>query len=147
MELGYYASIYSEIKIRPLIMVYTPNMDSTFKDYWICCDLLVESEKLRSSKTGEFYDSTYDLIESLAKEMQSEFKQTGIYFADEAQDGQDFDAIRNNDYSKLWQFDYALIPSTLDNLYSRPPQTHKVMRLENYLKSWYIDRWEIKPNR
>ena len=147
VDLEFYISKLSGVKIRPLVMVYTPALNSTFQDNWICCDLLIEAKNLRSFETGQFHDCTYDLIESLAKEMQNEFRQTGIYFADEAQDGQDFDAIRCNDLSKLWQFDYALIPKELETIYSKPPKTHQVNQLDNYFECWYIDRWKIKPNR
>ncbi len=74
--------------------------------------------------------------------MQMEFRQTGIYFTDEAQDGSDFNGIRCNDSSKLWQFDYAFIPNTLESLYSKKPDTHNIKRHENYFETWYIARWK-----
>jgi hypothetical protein len=79
-----------EIKIRPNVMGWTPEIDDTFKDNWVSCDLLIEADKLRGSETGEFFDETYKLVKTLAWEMQKEFQQTGVYFTDEAQDAQDF---------------------------------------------------------
>ncbi len=144
-QLGHFTSKLSGIKIRPLVMVYTPAIDETFKDNWICCELLIEAEELRSFEDGQFRSYTYDLVKALTFEMQKEFKQTGIYFTDEAQDDSDFDGIRCNDFTKLWQFYYALIPTTLDNLYSIRPETHNTKRHENYFETWYIDRWKEKP--
>lgn len=144
-QLGHFTSKFSGVKIRPLVMVYTSAVDGTFKDNWICCELLIEAEELRSFEDGQFRSYTYDLVKALAFEMHREFKQTGVYFTDEAQDGSDFDGIRCNDLTKLWQFDYALIPITLDNLYSKRPEAHKVMRHENYFETWHIDRWKEKP--
>lgn len=144
-QLGYFTSKLSGIKVRPLAMVYTPAIDRTFKDNWMCCELLIEAEELRSFDDGQFRSYTYDFVKALTFEMQKEFKQTGIYFTDEAQDGSDFDGIRSNDLTKLWQFDYALIPITFDNLYSKRPETHNTKRHENYFETWYIDRWKEKP--
>jgi hypothetical protein len=147
MDLDYYVSKLSGTKIRPLVMIYTPALNSTFKENWMCCDLLIEAEELRSFETGQFHHYTYDLVESLTLEMRKEFKETGIYFTDEAQDKDDFDAIRCNDSTKLWHFDYALIPENMEFIYSKPPATHKVNRLDNYFESWYIDRWKKSPYR
>ena len=144
-QLGHSTSKFSGIKIRPLVMVYTPTIDKTFNDNWICCDLLIEAEELRSFENGQFHVYTYDLVKTLTLEMQKEFKQTGVYFTDEAQDGEDFDGVRCNDPEKLWHFDYALIPLTLEKLYSNLPKTHSIKRHDNCFETWYIDRWKEKP--
>lgn len=144
-QLGHFVSRLSKVKIRPLVMGYTPKIDETFVENWICCELLIEAEELRSFTDGQFHSYTYDLVKSLAFEMQKEFKQTGIYFTDEAQDGSDFDGIRYNDLAKLWQFDYAVIPSTLEKLYSNKPTTHHIKRHDNYFETWHTDRWKEKP--
>jgi len=146
-QIGHFTSKLSDIKIRPLVMAYTPAIDKTFTENWIGCDLLIEAEELRSFTNGQFYSHTYSLIESLTYEMNKEFKQTGIYFTDEAQDGSDFDGIRSNDKEKLWQFDYALIPLTLENIYNTKPNTHNIKRHENYIEAWHVDRWKESPNR
>jgi hypothetical protein len=72
--------------------------------------------------------------------MQKEFKQTGIYFTDEAQDGQDFDGLRTKDKSKLWQFDYAAIPLTLKKVYSDIPSTHLIIERSDFLEAYYLNR-------
>lgn len=144
-QLGHFLSKLSGVKIRPLVMAYTPTIDETFVENWICCELLIEAEELRSFIDGRFHSYTYDLVKSLTFEMQKEFKQTGIYFTDEAQDGSDFEGIRYNDLAKLWQFDYAVIPSTLEKFYSNKPTTHNIKRHDNYFETWHIDRWQEKP--
>jgi hypothetical protein len=141
-QVNHYKTNLSDIPIRPLVMVYTPAIDKTFKDNWMICEFLIEAEKLRNFHNGQFYDTTYELIKKLSNELFIDFRQTGVYFTDEVQDCQDFDAIRCNDSHKLWQFDYALIPITLEKLYSKPPQTHKLLRFENYFESWDIERWK-----
>jgi hypothetical protein len=145
VQLGHFKTKFSDTLVRPLVMVYTPAIDKTITDNWIVCDLLVESEKLRSFKTGDYHKNPYNFVKALTSEMHKEFKQTGIYFTDEAQDGQDFDGVRNINKEKLWQFDYAIIPLTLEETYSSPPLTHKIINHNNYLEAWYIDRWN--PNK
>lgn len=144
VQLGHFKTKFSDITVRPLVMVFTPAIDKTITDNWIVCDLLVEAEKLRNFETGDYHKTTYDFVKALTSEMHKEFKQTGVYFTDEAQDGQDFDGVRNINKEKLWQFDYAIIPLTLEQTYSMPPLTHKIIRHDNYLEAWYIDRWKPK---
>lgn len=143
VRLGHFKTKYSDIKVRPLVMVYTPTIDSSFMDNWMTCDLLVEAEGLRNER---YFDRSYDLVEVLTFEMHKEFKQTGTYFTDEAQDGQDFDGLRTKDKSKLWQFDYAMIPLTLKNVYSEIPSTHLIIERADFLEAYYKERW-TKPSR
>ena len=123
-------------------MVYTPAIDSSFKDNWMTCDLLIEAEDLRR---GEYFKKSYHVVEALTLEMFREFKQTGIYFTDETQDGRDFDGLRTNDQSELWQFDYAVIPLTLRHLYKDIPSTHEVIERDNALEIFYKERWNKSP--
>src|SRR5688572_488915 len=94
VQLGHFKTKYSDIKVRPLVMVYTPTIDSSFTDNWMTCDLLIEAEDLRNER---YFERSYDFVETLTFEMQKEFNQTGTYFTDEAQDGQDFDGLRTKD--------------------------------------------------
>jgi hypothetical protein len=143
VHLGHFKTKYSDIKVRPLVMVCTPTVDPSFTDNWMTCDLLIEAGDLRNER---YFDRSYDLVETLTFEMQKEFKQTGIYFTDEAQDGQDFDGLRTKDKSKLWQFDYAMIPLTLRNVYSEIPSTHLIIERTDFLEAYYKERW-TKPSR
>ena len=142
MQLGHFKTKYSDIKVRPLVMVYTPAIDSSFKDNWMDCDLLIETEDLRQE---DYFEKSYDFIEILTLEMFKEFRQTGIYFTDEAQDGQDFDGLRTGDKSKLWQFDYAMVPVTLKDIYRDIPTTHRVVERDNGLEIFYKERWKKSP--
>jgi hypothetical protein len=143
-ETGFNKTKYSDIPVRPLFMVYTKGLDKTFRDHWIVADLLIDAGLLRDFRTGEFYTETYGFVKSLTKELAKEFCQTGIYFTDEAQDGEDFDGIRMNDPKKLWQFDYAIIPKGLINLYKNKPDSHEIIETNDYFESWFIQRWKAK---
>jgi hypothetical protein len=141
---GFYKTKFSDIPVRPLFMVYTKGLDETFEENWIVAELLIEAEKLRDFRTGEFYTKTYGLVKSLTKELANEFCQTGTYFTDEVQDGEDFDGIRIIDTTKLWQFDYAIIPNGLIDLYKTKPDSHEIIETNDYFESWYIKRWKDK---
>ena len=142
MNLRYYKTKYSYLKIRPFIMVYTPSIASSFTENWIAFDLLIEADDLRHE---DYFEKTYDLIEVLVFEMFKEFRQTGIYFTDEAQDGQDFEGLRTNNSLKLWQFDYALVPLTLKHIYKDIPSSHKGIERDNCLVFYDKDRWKKSP--
>ncbi|HTF16764.1 MAG TPA: hypothetical protein VK658_01760 [Chryseolinea sp.] len=143
VQLGHFKTKYSDIKVRPLVVVYTPTVDSSFTDNWMTCDLIIEAEDLRNEK---YFHKSYDFVEKLTSEMQKEFNQTGTYFTDEAQDGQDFEGLRTKDNSKLWQFDYAVIPLTLKNVYSEIPSTHLIIERGDFLEVYCKERW-TKPSR
>ncbi|MGQ3013371.1 MAG: hypothetical protein ACT6QS_06675 [Flavobacteriales bacterium] len=141
-QFGYFLSVYYGITIRPHVCIYTPAVDSIFTDTWMECSLLIEAEQLRRAADGAFYPHTYDLVKTISLAMHREFKQTGIYFTDEMQDGSDFEGITSNDKTKLWQFDYALVPTTLTTYYSDCPATHYIAEQDNYFEVWHRDRWK-----
>ncbi len=140
-ETGFHKTKYSDIPVRPLLMVYTKAIDETFDDNWISIDLLIDAGKLRDFKTGDYYADTIGLVKSLTKELAKDFYQTGIYFTDEAQDGEDFDGIRMIDKTKIWQFDYAIIPKGLIDLYNSKPDSHEIRETADFFESWFIKRW------
>jgi hypothetical protein len=143
-EFGYYKTNFSEISIRPLVTALTPAIDKTFKGNWISCELLIETGMIRNFENGNYYESSFEFIRNLVNEIATEFNQTGIYFTDEAQDGEDFDGIRTTDRNKLWNFDYALIPNKLKELYGEKPNNYKIYETGNWIESWNSDNWNEK---
>lgn len=143
-DFGYFKTHFSEIKVRPHLLAWTPEIDKTFKDNWISFDLLIESQTIRNFENGNYKELTYEFIKKLVKEMATEFEETGIYFTDEAQDGEDFDGIRTTDRNKLWNFDYALIPNKLKELYGEKPNNYKIYGTGNWIESWNSDNWNEK---
>ncbi len=133
------------IKIKPLIMIYTPALGPTFKDNWICCELLIKAKDLWSYENEQFFPGALKLVKSLALQMHKEFSQSAIYFTDEEQDEEDFNALRSNSKRNLWQFDYALIPLAQTEIYSNVPETHKLKRHKNYMDAWEVEKWPESP--
>jgi len=143
-DIGFYKTKFSKIKVRPLVMAWTPAIDKTFENNWISCDLHIKTETIRDFKNGKYKGQTISIIEKLVNEMATEFDQTGIYFTDEIQDGEDFDGIRTTDRNKLWNFDYALIPKKLKELYGEKPMNYKLNETDNWIESWNLDNWTEK---
>jgi hypothetical protein len=141
INLKHFETKLSNIKIRPLVMCFTTKIDNSFKDSWICCELLIATNDIQNFGQVKFYDDTYDFVKTLVFEMQRVFIQTGVYFTNEGQDGSDFDGIRCDDKTQLWQFDYALIPNSLINLYTILPSTHHLIKHEGFFEAWRIDIW------
>lgn len=140
----YFCSKFSsEIKIWPYFTVYSSVTDPTFTHNWICCELLMESEFLRNRTDGKNYYHVLSLVRNLAKEMFKEFSQP-VFFTDEAQDGEDFDGIRTIDKNNLWNFDYAVIPLSLQTLYDTIPRTHRISMHDSYIEAFYCDNWETE---
>lgn len=140
-QLGYYPSEFHETKIRPHICIYTPAVDDIFTETWMECSFLIESTQLRHPEGGTFYAHTYDLVKSISLAMHNEFRHTGVYFTDEIQDGRDFEGIVSKDKTRLWQFDYALIPSALNVYYADCPATHQIAKHSSYLEAWQAKTW------
>lgn len=132
------------VSIRPMVVVMTVEKANALPDHWLCCDLLIEAERLRDFSNGQFYSTTYSVVTTLAEAMWQEFQQTGIYFTDELQDGTAFESVVEGNLSKRWQFDYALIPPALEKLYENVPVTHQIAGRGSYLEAWYTDRWKGK---
>jgi hypothetical protein len=69
-------------------------------------------------------------------ELHQEFQESGIYFTDEAQDGNDFNGIRTNNFSLLWNFYAALIPNTLKKKYVNVPSNFQIIAGDEVIKAW-----------
>ena len=134
----------SQVRIRPLFSGYTADIDQTFEENWFGCQLLIPTEDLRDFGNLEYNSYTFDIVKLLSEAMHKEFKQTGVYFTDEAQDGEDFDGLRCDNTSFVWQFDYALIPMNLKHFYENLPDTHCMRLSDTNIEAWKKDVWKMK---
>ncbi len=131
-ELGWFeTNASSTIKVRPLVLPYTTAFES-FASNWVGCLLLIRTGDLKNGIDGGYKKGINEFVTMLMISMQKEFPDLPIYFADEAQEGSDFDGIRCNDLEKLWQFDFAIIPSPLYSVYSNQPGWFNVKEVGNY---------------
>ncbi len=135
---------YSNVRLRPLLRVVTPAIDSSLKSNWISYDLLIEtSELMEDYVNGKFQEQTFNLVEQLTLAMASMFG-TATYFTNEADDGEPSNGLRTNNPGQLWKFDYALIPPELSNLYITPPKSHLTRSNEQFTECWKAKLW--RPN-
>lgn len=141
MNLGYYRTAFSEFEVSPSVMVYCKGLDQSFTTYWMSFQLLIRTSDVYDNISYAYKD-VFRQVEQLCKLVAQKFTQTGVYFADEAQDGSDFDGIRNNEKSKLWQFDYAILPLKLQELYGNVPITHTIKEESGAVIAWNKHIWQ-----
>lgn len=132
---------FSDLEVQPLIIGYTPGVDNSFKDKWISLELLFRTENIWDTALNSYKPEIFELIKNLSLELQKQFKDTGVYFTDESQDGNDFDGLRKQDHSLLWQFDYAVIPNHLKRLYSSNPEDFLITEHEEYAEVINSKKW------
>ena len=135
---------HSGVKVRPLCMVLTPQIDSSLTSNGLVCDLLVETDELiEDYASGKFRNYAFDFVELLSAEMIRNLG-TAVYFTNEADDGEPFDGYRTNNLNKLWKFDYALIPIQQSDSYSTPPNSHQIRTNGQYLECWKTELWRTR---
>lgn len=137
-----FKSFYSDIPIWPYAFVCLLDDVSPRDHQWMAFHLYIEAESLKNYTANAYYTNTYEFVKSLSLAMHSEFNQTGVYFTDEMLDMEELDVFTHNNLSKLWQFDYAIIPLTLEQLYANPPLTHAIIKHEHHLEAWDVERWK-----
>jgi hypothetical protein len=137
-----YAARVHDMQVSPYVFICLLTGAQKSDDYWLAFNLYLETEELQNFYNGEYYQETYPLIKHLTLAMHKELDQTGVYFTDELQDMEALEAFSEKDLSKLWEFDYAIIPNHLAMLYSKPPSTHTIKKHEIFIEAWYSDRWK-----
>ena len=90
------------------IVIWTNQLISYVKEPWIELVIIVKPE----NQTGTNLDSKMDKVFLKILTMFSKiFQETGVYVTNEMQDGEAFIGIVGGLEEKLWEFDYAIIPS------------------------------------
>ncbi len=137
-----YASRLMDTQVSPYVFICLLTEDQKGDDYWMAFNLYLEAEEIQNPFNGEYYQETYELVKQLTQAMHQAFEQTGVYFTDELQDMEALEAFSEKDLSKLWEFDYAVIPNHLAVLYSKPPATHTIKKYPTHVEAWYTERWK-----
>lgn len=134
--LNFYPTKCTSFKVRPHIMIYKKGLDETFKDDWVSVEFLILATDVFSQGSNEIKESVQGELSCLMFELHQEFQESGIYFTDEAQDGNDFNGIRTNNSSLLWNFYAALIPNTLKKKYVNVPSNFQIFAGDEVIKAW-----------
>jgi len=100
----YFETKFNGLKVHALLTGYSPDIDSTFQDNWLCCELLIRTDEIWDSAVEKFHPDVFGAIRSIALEMRQVFAENPIFFSDEGQDGSDFDGLRCGQPEKLWKF-------------------------------------------
>ncbi len=137
-----YACRVMDTQVSPYVFISLLTEGQQGDDYWLAFNLYIETDELYNPFTGEFYQETYALIKQLTQAMHQSFTETGVYFTNELQDMEALEAFSDNELTKLWEFDYAIIPNHLAVLYSKPPATHTIKKHPTHIEAWFTERWK-----
>lgn len=122
------------LKLRPLVLGWTPRISDDIKESWLELELLFESEEISwDYGNGRLKDGIKEQIVSYMITFSKYFNETGTYFTDEVTDGMPWKSLTNiGGYT--WAFDIAIIPSCLEYLYSdMPTEFTKQMIQDKYI--------------
>jgi len=134
----------SPILLKPFVLGLSDSDQNSLVRNFLAIEFLIESEDLRSLRMWRYYPSTFQLVRKLANLLFEQFPNSVVYFCDEAQDGQDFENLKNRHLAALWKFDYALVPNNCLSLYPTPPSSHQIFYFDHFAEVFFIDKWEIK---
>lgn len=142
-ELAHYHSPQFPVAIRPHVTVWNEAVLPELPGIELELTLLLETTALTVAEHDQYHyrPGIQTAVQRLARRLHAAFPHTGIYFTDEAQDGRDISALRDDEPDELWQFDYALLPTAVAARYPPAPATHHTGADPGYVEAWYTGRW------
>ena len=130
-----------ELQIRPLISGFS---SKEFKDV-VKIELLFHTDEIVNFKTNKFTKEIGHVIWKVINKFWDYFKETGIYFTDEAQDCMALDAIHSNNSKDLYEFDLAIIPNKYEDLYKNISTDFTYKKLSDVLVIARTCRCDVLP--
>lgn len=112
----------------------------------IICTLVLKF----ADQGSKFDGNAYAAIHEIALLLFHEFKtRPVILLMDESKKkfppGDTWEPVELSIYKKMlnpWNFDYAILPRSLDEVYETIKETHMVKKHENYIESWRMNTWK-----
>ncbi|WP_042203227.1 hypothetical protein [Paenibacillus camerounensis] len=138
------------LHIRPYVMLWTPQVISELQESWLEVSLLFGSEEIVfNSSTGQLKDEHKSLLWAMMKHFSEQFKESGVYFTNEATDGRPWEALVCGAQDNMWAFDAAILPKHLFDVYRDSPKEMYLKKKGNMLcfarKSiWTSEPWHNK---
>ncbi len=130
-----------ELQICPLISGFLPEEFY----YVVKIELLFHTDEIEYSRTNKLTKEIGQIIWKSLNKFWDYFKETGIYFTDEAQDGRALDTIHSNNSKDLYEFDLAIIPNKYEKLYENISTEFTCKKLSDALVIARTCRWETLP--
>jgi len=116
------------------------------EDGWLTLSIFFDAESLREKGTGFYLSKVGRRLWMLLQQVAGVFKNGGVYFTDEFQEGQTVRALISPAQDKdLWAFDLALVPDHLINYFGEVPELFQRVTTNNWIGFARRDRWVILP--
>ena len=106
---------------------------------------------LKFTDPGNKFDrSAYEIISETMLIIFNEFKTRPVIFLmDESKKkwppGDTWEPVELSVYKSMlnpWNFDYAILPRTLDQIYETVPPSHAFRKHDNYIEAWRVNKWK-----
>jgi hypothetical protein len=131
------------LNVTVSIIIWKDNIDLKVLDEpWVELLIMVKPE---DRITSEYETECEEVLFKIMSMLSEVFQDTGVFITNEMQDGEAFLGFVTNREDMYWKFDYAIIPSHLNELYknipkefiknSRPHGTGYIKRMKSSLKS------------
>ena len=98
------------LKVRPIVLGWTPKIMKEIKEPWLEISLLFEVEDIvRDFQESSLKDEVKKPLWATMVVISNEFSETGVYLTDEITDGRPWEAYLGC-HDDFWCFDAAIIP-------------------------------------
>lgn len=142
----YLPSKFSGLSIQATAQPYPLNTRAGLFQGGIICTMCLKFE----NQASKFDLSAYAIINEIALLLFNAFKtRPVILLMDESKQrfppGNTWEPIELSIYKSMlnpWNFDYAILPKSLEQVYEPRAATHVLKKHEKYTESWRIDKWK-----
>lgn len=136
------------LKIRVIFLGWTPKAIPSLRNNCLKLELLIETEEIEDQTSWpqiKYLPKKSAFIWALMKKASNHFEDYGVFFTDEAQDGRPWKGIIENNETKKWQFDLAIVGDKYKALFIPSPPMFFTKFESN--KVWLARRtvWEKPP--
>ncbi|NRF94835.1 hypothetical protein HQN89_28500 [Paenibacillus frigoriresistens] len=109
-----------QLHIRPYVTGWTPEVRKELQDTWLEVSLLFLTVEIEN-RIGQLKDEHKSLIWAMMEKFSKEFTESGVYFTNEATDGRPWEALICGENEDKWEFDAAILPENLSQIYKDYP--------------------------
>jgi hypothetical protein len=112
-----------QLHLRPYVLGWTPKVIEELKESYLEISILFWTEEIEHNwRIGQVRSQYQSLIWRIMTKFSEEFRQTGVFFTNEAMDGAPWEALVSGQQEGLWAFDAAILPEHLFDSYKDIPK-------------------------
>ncbi|WP_028609789.1 hypothetical protein [Paenibacillus harenae] len=133
-----------QLHIRPYVTGWAPEERKELQDIWLEVSLLFLTVDIEN-RIGQLKDEHKALIWVMINKFSKEFKESGVYFTNEATDGRPWEALICGEKEGMWEFDAAILPRYLSHKYEVYPTEMFFNINENTIFVARKSLWKSEP--